>query len=396
MTKRKIAIVTQDLSIVAGVSTLAKFLYEIISSSTNYQTELISLATSARDANSLQITNPKTWSSGVTVSNKTFQNLPYRHIGSNLAEIEFFRYRPRSALDKILKEFDLVQIVAGTSPWLLPTQNFAGKIALQVATLTSVERESVINQTSQPKRLWMQGMTKICELLEPSAFARADMIFVENNWLKERLLSKFPEKIIFAPPGVDTDFFKPNQYRSDGYLLMVGRLADSRKNVRLLFEAYQKLLNKLPESPKLVLAGQTSPTVENMALAAELGIIDKIEVLNGVSQEQLLELYQNAALFILSSNEEGFGLVIAEAMACGLPVVSTDCGGPEVLIENGITGFLTQINNAEEMAKRIEELLVDPDQRCTFSLASRKRAVQMFSLAATGKIFLQTYDRLLS
>ncbi len=396
MTKRKIALVTHDLSIVTGVSTLAKFIYGIISGSTNYQAEMISLATSARDADSIQLTNPKTWTGGITISNKTFQNLPYRHVGSNLSEIEFFRYRPRPALDKILGEFDLVQIVAGTPPWMLSAKNYSGKIALAVASLTAVERESLLSQTPQPKLLWLKAMTKINEQLERRAFERADAILVLNNWLKEHLSTKFPEKTIFAPPGVDTDFFQPREYQSDGYLLMVGRLADARKNVKLMFEAYRKLLNKLPAAPKLVLAGQTAPTAENMKFAAELGILEKIEVLTGVSQEQLVEIYQNAALFILSSNEEGFGLVIAEAMACGLPVVSTDCGGPEVMVDNGITGFLTRVNNAEEMAGRIEELLAQQDKRRAFSLAARARAVEKFSLAATGQIYLQTYDRLLS
>lgn len=393
---KKIALVAQDLTIFSGVSTVTKFLRDVIEASSRYEVELISLATSALDQNSVRLVKPKTWTQGVTVSSHQTANLFFQHVGANLTEIEFFRYRPRQALDKVLKEFDLVQIVAGTPPITLAAGSFAGKVALQVATLTKIERVSVIAQTPQPKRLWLQAMTKLCTRLEQQAFERANVIFVENHWLKKYLSSEFSEKTILAPPGVDTVFFAPSgEYRANGYLLSVGRFSDSRKNVQLLFKAYRNLLDQMPNAPALVLAGQTAPTDEDLSVASDLKILDKIEILIDVSLEQLREIYQNAQLFILSSNEEGFGMVIAEAMACGLPVVATNCGGPEMLINNGETGFLTPVGDAPEMAQRIGDLLKNPEKRGAFAVAARKRAVEQFSLVAAGRIYLETYDQLL-
>jgi len=185
--------------------------------------------------------------------------------------------------------------------------------------------------------------------------------FVENSWMYDRLLSEFgPDKIIFAAPGTDTEFYQPAGYHADGPILSVGRFADPRKNVPLLFRAYQLLRQSQPGAPKLVLAGETAPSDADMALAAELGIADEIEIHRAVSLDRLRELYQSASMFVLSSNEEGLGIVILEAMACGLPVVSTRCGGPETSVIDGVTGYLTPLDDAHAMAERMRALLEEP------------------------------------
>jgi glycosyltransferase involved in cell wall biosynthesis len=398
MEKKKIAILTPDLSILNGVSMVAKYLYEIINSSHGFCADLISLATTARDSCSVRITKPGTLTKGVRIENKIFQGINFRHVGANLTEIEFFRYRPRRALNEILRPYDLVQIVAGVPMWTLAAKDFPGKIALQVATLTKVERETINAATPQPKRAWVKAMTAVNNRLERLAFERADRIFVENEWLKKLLEKDFPEKTIFAPPGIDTNFFVPAGNAGKNYILSVGRFDDARKNVRLLFHAYQEILGKLGENaaPNLVLAGQTAPTAADLSAAESLGIRNKIEILTEVSPEKLRQLYQNAAMFVLSSNEEGFGLVIAEAMASGLAVAATKCGGPEVLILENETGFLTPIGDAEALAGKILLLLTDANLREKLGAAGRKRAIEKFSHAATGKIYLETYERMLN
>lgn len=397
MKKRKIAVLAPDLSVLNGVTVVAKFLHDAINSSDSFTAELISLATSSADEQSVRLTKPKTWLGGVRVETKQLNGHKFRHIGSNFTEIEFFRYRARPALDEILRGFDLVQVVTGVPVWTLAAKNFGGKIALQVATLTAVERASVLAETAQPKRAWLSAMTKINERLEREAFQIADAIFVENNWLKKHLEKNFGGKTIFAPPGVDTKFFKPDVYRENGYILSVGRFGDRRKNVQMLFRAYKTAAEKLGDDlPNLILAGQTAPSDADLRKADVLGIRNRIEILTGVSAEKLLELYQNASVFALSSNEEGFGLVIAEAMACGLPVIATECGGPEVLVEENETGYLVPINDSEKMADKICHLLQNPEKRRRFGAKAREICDNRFSIVATAKIYLETYEKLLS
>lgn len=397
MKKKRIAILAPDLSVLNGVSVVAKFLYEIINSSETFSADLISIATSARDVSSVRLLSPQSWMKGVRVENGNFQGIPFRHIGANLTEIEFFRYRPRKRLSEALKDYDLVQVVAGLPMWVLAADNFPGKIALQVATLSRIERESMIAEAPQPKRGWMRVMLGINQRLESRAFARSDAIFVENRWLETLLEKKYPEKVIFAPPGVNTDFFRPaDSAMESNYILSVGRFHDRRKNVQMLFRAYKILLEKLGEKcPRLVLAGQTAPTENDLAFAESIKIRKRIDIFTSVSEEKLRELYQNAGLFVLSSNEEGFGIVIAEAMACGLAVVATKCGGPEVLIEEGKNGFLVSINDYAQMAEKIAGMLENAEMRNQFEFNARKIAEEKFSRAATEKKFLGTYECLL-
>ena len=84
-----------------------------------------------------------------------------------------------------------------------------------------------------------------------------------------------------------------------------------------------------------------------------------------------------------------------EAMASGLPVVSTDCGGPATSVLQGVTGFLTPVGNAVALACAMERLLADPDLARRMGETGRQRAVEWFSLRVTGSAFLDVYDRLL-
>jgi glycosyltransferase involved in cell wall biosynthesis len=178
--------------------------------------------------------------------------------------------------------------------------------------------------------------------------------------------------------------------------LSVGRWIDSRKNVRLLFEAYGKLRETLPDPPRLILAGLSGPTDADWAYAERIGVRSHIEMREDVPQEELAELYRNARLFALSSNEEGLGLVLAEAMASGVPVVSTDCGGPSTLIDDGETGYLVPVRDAEALADRMAHLLMHPDHANAMGEAGRRRIENNFSNEAAGERFLDVYDQLLA
>jgi len=110
----------------------------------------------------------------------------------------------------------------------------------------------------------------------------------------------------------------------------------------------------------------------------------------------LAELYRNALFFVLSSNEEGLGIVILEAMASGLPVVSTACGGPATSLVHGETGLLTPVGDARALADAMQTLLGDSDLRRRMGTEGRRVAEERFSLAAAGKVFLDSYDEVFS
>ena len=241
-------------------------------------------------------------------------------------------------------------------------------------------------------------MTRSCTPIEDEALRHVDAVFVENNWMLEHLRRRGCHRVVFAPPGVDTDLFRPARAGAAGedYILSVARFGDPRKNVRLLFKAYAQLRQERPGVPRLVLAGNSGPTPADWAHAVALGVADHIEVRQDVPARELAKLYRAASLFVLSSNEEGLGIVLLEAMASGLPVVSTRCGGPETVVTEGQTGFLVPVGDVPALVARIGTLLDSDAMRRAMGTAGRRVVVERFSLDAAASPFLQTYDELLA
>jgi glycosyltransferase involved in cell wall biosynthesis len=195
---------------------------------------------------------------------------------------------------------------------------------------------------------------------------------------------------------VDLERYTPGPPPSEGdFLLSVGRFADPRKNVSLLFDAYAELRSRLDEPPPLVLAGRTTPPDEAWRQAERLGIASEITFCEDISTKDLVDLYRHASLFVVSSDEEGLGLTILEAMSSGRPVVSTACGGPSTTIRDGETGLLTPVRNASALADAMELVLTHSDRADSMGRAGRQRVENYFSSEATGKRFLNVYEQLL-
>jgi glycosyltransferase involved in cell wall biosynthesis len=105
----------------------------------------------------------------------------------------------------------------------------------------------------------------------------------------------------------------------------------------------------------------------------------------------LVRQYQGAEVALLSSWQEGFGMVLVEAMACGTPVVSTRSGGPEEIIRDGVTGFLSPVGNALALAEAVERLLADGALRASMGRAAREDVCDRFSMERIGGQILARY-----
>jgi glycosyltransferase involved in cell wall biosynthesis len=132
-------------------------------------------------------------------------------------------------------------------------------------------------------------------------------------------------------------------------IVFVGRANDPRKNVALLLEAFARLRSRLP-SVRLTLVG-TPPDVALPAGSKAVGPVASVA-----------ELLRHASLFVLPSLQEGFGIVVAEALASGIPVLVTPCGGPEDIVRDSRGGEIMSSFDPEELAERAEALLRDVDR----------------------------------
>ncbi len=149
--------------------------------------------------------------------------------------------------------------------------------------------------------------------------------------------------------------------------------------------------DKIPQAT-LAVAGDGPLRAELEQAARELGLGAAVSFLGTV--ERIEEVMRGCDVFVLPSDYEGFGLVVAEAMACGLPAVATRSGGPENIIRDGLDGFLVPTGDAGRLAARMLDAC-NPDRRPLLAARAVERA-RGFDLARTVSAYEQLFKAHLS
>ena len=164
------------------MTTVGRFLYDVLQDAERYTPDMISLAMGIFDPVSSQLTRPATWARGARVEKRTWSGIPYRRVRARWSELEleFQRHRPRPLLTELLQDYDLIQVVAGTPPWARVAAHASVPIALQVATLTGVERNGQYAEESAPA---------------PSLVGRHDANHVSHDF--ERLVMWLPRPVLY-------------------------------------------------------------------------------------------------------------------------------------------------------------------------------------------------------
>ncbi|MEV0806073.1 glycosyltransferase [Micromonospora sp. NPDC050200] len=393
----RVALVTHNFDGSGGVATVARWFRDTLTRA-GYEVDVHNLATTSVDPASRRLAVPWTWSrSSIRMPLDT--SVAW-HWGANAVEVEWMRYRPRRELSRALRGYDCVQVVCGTSAWAGVVTGLGVPVVLQVATAAAWERATLFAQNLTLANRWRQLMTAGVSRLERTALREVDAVLVENAVMATFVRSVGQERVVFAPPGVDTSFFTPptGGWRRDGYLLSLCRLADPRKGLDRLVDAYALLVQAEPGVPELVLAGSGRLPEGLVARIAALGVTDRVEVRPDVPPADLVGLYQGASVFLQTSYEEGLGLSAIEAMACGLPVVSTSSAGAIEVVVDGVTGCLVPLEPADAVpatvAARTRELLRGAGDEA--GRRGRERVVERFSTEVAVRAVLETYDELLA
>lgn len=198
------------------------------------------------------------------------------------------------------------------------------------------------------------------------------------------------QAMIFCPPekwdrlhivhcGVDPGMFKPVTHNGKGTrLLTVGRMA-SVKGIPILLEAIKQLQPAHPNL-KLTVVGDGPERKDFERRACELGIVDRVEFVGYQSQSQVRDRLNQTDLFVLPSFAEGVPVVLMEAMAAGVPVVTTRIAGVAELVDDGVSGRLVPPGNVESLKDAIDGLLNDAEKRNAFSRAGRAKVAAEFNI----------------
>jgi glycosyltransferase involved in cell wall biosynthesis len=124
----------------------------------------------------------------------------------------------------------------------------------------------------------------------------------------------------------------------------------------------------------------------------ELGVEESVQFKGRV--DDVVKYLNLADAFVLSSRWEGFGLVVAEAMACELPVVSTNTGGPSEIIKDEETGLLAQRKSPVDLANKMQNIMdMSPEERLRYGKAGRDRVVNQFSITEITNRWVDIYQK---
>ena len=186
-----------------------------------------------------------------------------------------------------------------------------------------------------------------------------------------------------AENGAGSRRFGPN-------MIFACRQLFPRKGIRFLLEAGAQLKPRFPDL-KIVLAGDGFERPELTQLASDLGIGADVTFLGWVPNAELPPYYRSAAVSVIPSLEEGFGIPAAEAMGCEVAVVASDAGGLPEVVDNGVTGLVVPRGDSSALADAIGSLLADPERRRKMGQAGRERALRLFDWDRSAEQFEQLY-----
>jgi glycosyltransferase involved in cell wall biosynthesis len=195
------------------------------------------------------------------------------------------------------------------------------------------------------------------------ALQQARSVVAVSQDLRERALALglAPEKVHLIPNGVDCQVFAPDFARRPGEggwrLLYVGRF-DPAKGIGILLEALARLRGQGRDVRLSLIGGNPLTGGERpfRRQVARLGLADRVEFLGEVPWNQVPRHMASADLFALPSFSEGLPLVLLEALSCGLPILSTRCGGPEEIVGQQV-GRLVTPGDVDELQDALEEML---------------------------------------
>ncbi len=230
--------------------------------------------------------------------------------------------------------------------------------------------------------------------LRNAVYTNADAVVCNAEFTRAQLIriGVKPARIHKITPAVDVERFRPQErdrelmrrFDLNGctVLLTVARLV-SRKGHRLVMDAVARLRGAHPDL-RYVIAGTGPDLAALREYAGQLGIAGHVRFAGYVPDSELSNYYNLADVFVMPNREEtgdleGFGMTFLEAGACGKPAIGGRSGGAEESIAEGVSGFLTDPDDAAELAQTLERMLQNAELRNKLGDQARRRACADFT-----------------
>ncbi|MEE0859631.1 MAG: glycosyltransferase family 4 protein [Acutalibacteraceae bacterium] len=212
---------------------------------------------------------------------------------------------------------------------------------------------------------------------------------VKNEIVKINGVGVDLSKFIVATNEMKTELRKEYGYNEDEFLLIYPADYSYRKNHEMLFDTVYKLKDKIP-TIKVLMPGQQKKLEEYKKYVADLGIEKHISMLG--YRRDIHKLITLSDISVSTSRQEGLPVNLIEALAIGKPIVATNVRGNSDLVENGVNGFLVELNNSDQMAEKILEIY----NNSQLAEKMRKEAVKMskkYSFQNVNKSLVEIYQK---
>lgn len=302
---------------------------------------------------------------------------------------KFLRFPASSRLKRIAPDFDVLVSDLGNSTLTMGFQEYARRTG-RVTVLVCHHFRSGLERTLLRRLLHRHSEARV---------VRSARLLIANSPHTVgilRSMGRSDRDIVLARPGLSVPVAEKPAFREKpGELLSVCGI-EPRKGV---LEMLRALHGSGMEEVRLTIAGATDqdPSYTGMVreLIGELGLSSRVRLSGRMDHDELLLAYRRADAFILLSRWEGYGMAIAEAMASGLPVISTTAGAIPGLVEEGITGFLVEPGDWMGASVRIRTLFSDGGLRARMAGEALDRASRFPTWEeTTGSIVASLRERL--
>ena len=255
------------------------------------------------------------------------------------------------------------------------------RLALEAAA-TWKERLS-INRWHSFLRMQKKVAPQLNRIVCPSNQSKADVI--EELKVNE-------ENIDVVLNGIDLDSFtRDERVEQKPYRIITTASADvPLKGLKFLIEAMTEIIQEIPEAHLMVL-GRAKEKGDIAKLISRLNLEEKISFRSGLSQSEVVSLYSSSHICVIPSLYEGFGFGAGEAMACGLPLISTQSGGLKEVI--GQEAVIIEAASSEAIIKAVKDLFSNKEKQLALSRAGRKRMEKEFNWMKAAEAYEKIYSK---
>ena len=324
---------------------------------------------------------------------ESWQGVPAHCVGKLLPRIEALTGRGSDpAWARLLDEADLAQLVCGYALTGVPLARHGKRYVAWVATSMDGDKRARLVGAPLHRRLAHGIQARELLRMERQVLERASWVLALSPYTRDELLERgaAADRTTCLPCPVDVGRFRPaDQPPARSVVLSAARPNDPRKNTPLLLRAFARIAPSLPNT-RLLLVGEGNFDALRR-LADQLGLGGRADFVSFCTGTDLPELYRAASVFAIPSDQEGLCIAGLEAMASGLPVVSTRCGGPEAFVLPGRTGLLVERHDERQLADALHHLLTDHAARARMGRQARELVELEYAPAAFARQMRQVY-----